>query len=104
MIEPRTHAEAIDEIQLLREENQKLRDENLRLYRELTRCEPVSAEMCRLQKLMEGHAIPGKPILDQACDYIELLQRDLDGWPTSVAAPAMGGAWGAPSLIPGTIR
>ena len=59
----------------LLKEVERLRDENLRLYRELTRMTSVGPEYERLQELLEGVAIPGDLLLTAAADEIERLRK-----------------------------
>lgn len=58
-------------------EIRNLKDENLRLYRELGKMTTVSPEMQRLQKLLDGVAMPGTCILKAAADEIDRLRERL---------------------------
>ena len=62
-------------IDSLSDEVERLKDENLRLYRELTRMTSVGPEYERLQELLEGVAIPGDLLLTAAADEIERLRK-----------------------------
>jgi hypothetical protein len=60
-------SDAADEIGMLR-------NENLSLYRVLTKSSPVSPEIQRLQEIMDGVCVPGGCLLTSAADEITLLR------------------------------